>query len=785
MGRKSSLFKEVNMILRPVVALVLSAFLFVSPVLSQGKKVPFDGQAALEYVKVLASDAMLGRKSGEPGGQWAAEYIASKLKEWGLEPAGPKGSYFQDMTYQYYEVERGATLDIIAHNKKREFVYGEDWRQFRYSGSGTLGAGIVFVGYGISAPQKQYDDYSGIDVKDKLVLFSTDSPRRFEATLKEEAQLPNCVKAAQEHGARGVLTFRSGAQAAGAFSRGNLKKDIYKSDFIIISLENKIVDFIFKWQKADPRYFFQQIEETGKPQSYDLGVQALINLKAVFDEKRPTQNVLAKISGVDANLKNEYVIAGAHMDHLGIDITGDILNGADDNASGTAVVMEAARVMKLNQFKPKRTIIFALWAAEEEGLLGSKYYTENPVYPLEKTVANVNLDMEGHGTGKVRAAGAYYAPEVWEILKTRLPKDVVENTIPGRGGPGGSDHSHFLYNGVPAFMVSTDGSHFKTNRVGDVIDLIKPEILKNSGLFVTASLEVLSTEPKVPILPRRKETFYWRYETILNYEIPPLDEVIQGHKDVQDPDVDFQLAAIAEKAGMSGDALRIDVMKNLFSGKEKLAQTKGLTLYGSQPTAGGGMMGPRGPAKTTVLLGLQGLASIRDDLRWAEVFSRQGIGFILLDKPEVIFGDGGLSDEGKKILEALGKANLLLIVKGLNPAQAKALLENSKKPVILQMDTLPDRDILDLVKKTESAVGLVLGKGEDAASFVKKIDAAKKAIGTEYLSIVNENCLWQNAGKEQMLNVIAALLKAKFEIEELANLFSGTFTRALNRATRQ
>ncbi len=326
------------MILRPVVALVLSAFLFVSPGSSQGKKVPFDGQAAFGYVKALASDAMLGRKSGEPGGQWAAEYIASKLKEWGLEPAGPKGSYFQDMTYEYYEVERGATLDVIAHNKKREFVYGEDWRQFRYSGSGALGAGIVFVGYGISAPQNKYDDYSGIDVKDKLVLFSTDSPRRFEATLREEAQLQNRVKAAQEHGARGVLTFRSDTQAAGAFFRGNLKKDIYRPDFVILSLESKIVDFIFKWQKADPRYFFQQIEETGKPQSYDLGVQALVNIKAVFDEKRPTQNVLAKISGIDANLKNEYVIAGAHMDHLGIDMTGDILNGADDNASGLSLI---------------------------------------------------------------------------------------------------------------------------------------------------------------------------------------------------------------------------------------------------------------------------------------------------------------------------------------------------------------------------------------------------------------------------------------------------------------
>jgi len=264
-----------------------------------------------------------------------------------------------------------------------------------------------------------------------------------------------------------------------------------------------------------------------------------------------------------------------------------------------------------------------------------------------------------------------------------------------------------------------------------------------------------------------------------------LDEVIQEHKDVQDPDVDFQFAAIGEKAGLAGDALRIEVMKSLLAGKEKLAETKGLTLYGGPTPMGGRMMGARGPSKTTVLVGLQGLASIRDDLRWAEVFSRQGVNFISLDRPEAIFGDRGLNDEGKRILEALGKANLLLIVKGLNPSQTKALLENSKKAVILQTNTLPDKDILGLIKKTESAIGLVLGKDEDAASFVKKIDEAKKAIGTEYLAIVNENCLWQNAGKEQMLNVIAELLKIKYENEELANLFSGTFMRALNQAARQ
>jgi hypothetical protein len=244
------------MILRTAIALVLSAFLVVSPAPSQqGQKVSFDGQAAFEYVKVLASDAMLGRKSGEPSGEWAAEYIASKLKEWGLEPAGPKGSFFQDMTYEYYEAERGATLAVIAHHKTREFVYGEDWRQARYSGSETMGAGIVFVGYGISAPQKQYDDYAGVDVKDKLVLLAIESPRRYEAALREEAQFQSRVKAAQEQGARGVLTFRSDAQAAGP-SFLSLRKDFYKSDFLVLSLAPKVVDFIFKWQKADPRHFF-------------------------------------------------------------------------------------------------------------------------------------------------------------------------------------------------------------------------------------------------------------------------------------------------------------------------------------------------------------------------------------------------------------------------------------------------------------------------------------------------------------------------------------------------
>ena len=774
------------MILRSLAVFALGLSLCAPLVLSQSQTAVFDGQAAYEYIKVLASDAMQGRMSGEPGGRMASDYIVSKLESWGLDPAGPKGSYFQDMTFEYYAVKRGATFNIIAHNAQREFVYGDDWRQQRYSGSGTFGAGIVFVGYGISAAAKEYDDYAGVDVKGKLALFATETPRRFEERLAEEARLQNRIKAAREHGARGVLTFRSETQDGPGFRgfRGDLKKETYRSDFVIISLEKSVVDFIFKWQKADPRYFLQQIETTGKPQSYDLGVQSLVNLQVVFDEKRPAQNILARIPGTDAELKNEYVIIGAHMDHLGVDMAGDVFNGADDNASGTAVVMEAARAFKLRQFKPRRTIIFALWAAEEEGLLGSKFYTEDPVYPLEKTVANINLDMEGHGTGKVNVRGSYYAPEVWEILKAGLPKEIMENSLPGRGGPGGSDHTYFLYSGVPAFFVATDGPHFKTNSVGDVIDLIKPEILKKAGDFVVAAVEVLGSDEKLSIQPRRRETFYWRYETIVNSHAPTLDKVIEEHKDVQDPDVDFQLATLGEKEGQAGDVLRMDMMKSLVAGTGKLAESKGLEFYsasGQAPNRFRMMFGGR-PSKTTVLIGLRDIAPIRDDLRWAEVFSRQGIAFVVLDQPALLFNDKALSEEGKKIIEALGKANLLAIVKGVDSAQAKALLSNSEKPLMIQTSSLPEREVLDLVRKTGSTIGMILGNGDDPTTYAKKLDEARKAIGTEYLSIVSENCLWEADGKERMLNVITELLKAKYENEDLANLFSGAFMRALNRA---
>jgi hypothetical protein len=751
----------------------------------QVKKVAFDGQAAFGYVKDLAADALEGRESGEPGARLAADYIMSKLNGWGLEPAGSNGSYFQDFTFEYHSVARDASLEVFTGEKKRNFVYGEDWRQQRYSGSGRLSADVVFVGYGISAPQKGYDDYASVDVRGKLVLFSTDSPRRLEDKLKDEAQFKSRVKAAQDHGACGVLTFRSETQTSGFGGfRGGLKKDIYKPDFAIISLESKVVDFIFKHLQTDPRTAFQQVEMTGRPQSLETAVRCCVNLNVTLDEKRPAQNILAKIAGTDKNLKDEYVIIGGHYDHLGIDPTGDVFNGADDNASGTAVVMEVARTMKLNRARPRRTIIFALWGAEEEGLLGSRYYIENPLYPLDKTVTYINLDMEGEGNGRVSFSGVYYAPEIWDIVKPGLPKDILNNVDTGRGGPGGSDHTYFLSQGVPAYSVFTQGPHFRTNRVGDVSDMIRPEVLKKSGDFVEAAAGLLADAPKVRTPGQNRENYFWKYLTVANFETPPLDKFAAAHGDVVDPDVDFQLAAIGTKEGLTGDPLRVDAMKNFLDGQDKVRASKGLLLYGAagQATTGARMFGGRGPGQTTILAGLAGIDSFRDDTRWADVFSRAGIAFVSVDQPGPLFGDKGLSEDGKKIIEAVGKANLLLIVRGLDTAQSRAILESATKPVFLEAAGVPDKDVIDLVRKTGSAFGLVMGKDEDAAAYFKRLDEAKKAAGAEYVAIVTQNSLWSEPGKTQMIRLIGEMLKAKYENEDLANLASGAFMRALGAA---
>ncbi len=758
---------------------MLLVFILFSPSFTTAKKADkfaFDAKAAWTYIRDMSTDEMRGRRSGQPSGVMGEEYIASKFKEWGLEPAGDNGTYFQNFTIEHRHVGEGVEFEIITAKERRDFYYGENWRIQRYSGSGNFSEEIVFVGYGIHAPDKDYDDYAGVDVKGKVVMFTTGSPQKLTKKLGDAATSAKKIDAAQKLGARGIIVFRY-TPSTGRFYGISVRKEQYKPDFLIVSIESNVTDFIFKDLKTETRFLFREIDSTGKPQSFATGVKASVSVHSIFDEKRATRNVVAKITGSDKKLKNEYVVIGGHMDHLGVSPMGDVYNGANDNASGTAVAMEIARVMKLNKAKPKRTVVFAGWAGEEQGLLGSRHYAEHSP-SIEKTIAYINMDMVGHGSGNVPFRGEYYGPHIWQLLKEKLPKEVMEYVKPGRGGPGGSDHTPFLQKGIPAFAVMTEGHHFKYHRPCDDIDLIKPEILKRVGDLVYASVQILASEPGDLIKPMRQAVYYLKYQDLTNFKFEPLSHVIKAHGNAKDSHVDLQVSVIEEKEGLTGDKLRADLINTLFEVPEKMKEAKGLSLYG--PNQSVGMNSRQG--RTTVMLGLKGINSFRDNPKWAKILVDQGIHFAVAEDLSFIFEAEGMTVDGKAFIKGVNSSGLLLLVKGLNAAQAKVLLNESQKPMVLLAKELPDKETLDLIKEKQFVLGLILGADEDPGAYLKKLDQAKEAIGSQYLMIVNENCLWGKAGKDQMLNVVSEMLKAKYEGTDFSNLLQN-LVRALRRAS--
>jgi len=174
--------------MRVIIRLILVFYISLWPSLARDKKVSFDAQAALSYIKELASDSMMGRESGQASGVMAEEYIASRLKEWGVEPGGENGTYFQHLNINHYNIAAGVKFEVVAEKARRNFYYRDDWRVWRFSGSGHFTAEIVFVGYGIHAPEKGYDDYAGVNVDGKIVLLILETPISLEENFQRNRE---------------------------------------------------------------------------------------------------------------------------------------------------------------------------------------------------------------------------------------------------------------------------------------------------------------------------------------------------------------------------------------------------------------------------------------------------------------------------------------------------------------------------------------------------------------------------------------------------------------------
>jgi hypothetical protein len=356
----------------------------------------FDGRSWWEVVKVLADDKYEGRNTGSPGERGAQEYLVGRLKSLGIQPAGTNG-YYQPVDLRSRELEEAnSSLVLLRDGKEEPLTLGRQaFFTTRVELAPTIAAPLVFVGYGLRVPEQGYDDLAGLDLKGKIAVIFAGSPAPMASALAAHYQsLAERWKALKTAGAIGVLGIPNPAAMDIPWSRMALNRTQPSMALVGADFDETAGDLF-----AGTGHSFAEIAELGKDRkplprfALPLSVRASTRLAA---KDVHSNNVVAVIPGSDPVLKREYVVLTAHIDHLGIGepINGDrINNGAMDNGSGSAMLLDLAGSLKRGHDKLKRSVLFVWVTGEEKGLLGSRYYATRPTVPAGKMVADLNTDM--------------------------------------------------------------------------------------------------------------------------------------------------------------------------------------------------------------------------------------------------------------------------------------------------------------------------------------------------------------------------------------------------------
>ena len=435
----------------------------------------------LKHIKTLSSDEFEGRGPGTRGEELSVNYITGEFKRLGLKPGNPDGTYVQKVPLMGFRAE--PQLSIKAGDKQLSYNFPDDYvavsRHFEPEVD-VKDSDVVFVGYGVEAPEYGWDDYKGVDVRGKTIVMLINDPAVPDPSDPSKLD-PNMFKGnAMTYYGRWTYKYEIAAQkgAAAAIIVHEEKpaaypykvvKDSWGRENFDIQTPNKNADraSVEAWMTLDrAKELFaaggQDFDALKKVAVTKDFKPVALNAKATFHLKNnlrtiDSQNVVARLEGSDPNLKNEYVVFTAHWDHLGRDdkLQGDqIFNGAIDNASGVATLLEWAEAFTKLQTPPKRSIIFLAVTAEEKGLLGSKYYATHPLYPLEKTLADINIDgINQWGRTRDITLIGYGNSTLDDLTKDAAAvqgRTVAPDPEPEKGGFYRSDHFEFAKQGVPA-----------------------------------------------------------------------------------------------------------------------------------------------------------------------------------------------------------------------------------------------------------------------------------------------------------------------------------------------
>ena len=417
----------------------------------------------MAHIRYLADDALMGREAGSQGAWCAAEYIAAHFSDLGLVPIGPGDTYFQP-----FPVRSGTLLGSENHlgSGGATLPLEEAWIPFGFSESGTLEAPLVYGGHGISRPGQEDDRYAHIDLNGKIVVVEVGDPASQSGrSLQGDPHFKATVAAGR--GALGIVVL---------FPEGHPLPEIDTEQRPSTKIPAVAVT-------GSASMALREAAQAGETATLTTSVEPRM---------AEARNVVALLPGTDPSLRDELLVIGAHFDHLGVggdgslspDDYGTVHNGADDNASGTAAVMEIASRFVLSDNRPARSVLFIAFTGEEKGLWGSARYAENPLLPLEKTVAMFNLDMVGRLENDRLTVFGTGTAEEWSELLNEVNTELTEPLELGFNpeGYGASDHSSFYGKQIPVLFFNTS-THVDYHRPSDDWELIN-----ESGLLRVTSL---------------------------------------------------------------------------------------------------------------------------------------------------------------------------------------------------------------------------------------------------------------------------------------------------------
>ncbi len=423
----------------------------------------------------LADDKLKGRQPGTEGYQMAADYVISRMKAYGVQPAGEAGGWLQQVKLRKAFIGPNAEVILTKGSSGSILAYGKDvtLTPNPAEAAGSVNAPVVFVGCGITNAEQNYDDYKGIDVKGKAVLIFRGAPKSFPSSVASHSMdMVTLQKNAAAHGAVAVLF-------ASSDSTRRMMNNLNRPSYSVLDNQGKVavsgsfystqIKMVANLSYAVSKQLLQgggkEIDaivaalKNGNAQSADLGFILRSNYTSTWQDVN-SFNVVGKVTGSDAKLKNEYVVHSAHLDHLGIGrpVEGDSLyNGAHDNASGVASMLQIANIYSHVKVKPKRSVLFVAVTGEELGELGSGYFALHPTVPVKNIVADVNTDMPTIIAPllSVTALGAEHSSlaKVVDEAAAYMDLTVEPDPEPKENRFVRSDQYSFVKQGIPALHI--------------------------------------------------------------------------------------------------------------------------------------------------------------------------------------------------------------------------------------------------------------------------------------------------------------------------------------------